>query len=126
VKNKFLSWSPVVLWAGLIFFFSSRPDIPSNQIYILDFIIKKSAHMVEFGILAFLLSKAFKFKKPDLSFLLAWSYAFTDEIHQLFVPGRGGRISDVLIDLLGIIIATKLISRHSRHLPSFPRRRESI
>lgn len=94
---------------GLVFFLSSQPDLPSNQIHILDFILKKTAHIIEFGILTFLLSRAFKFKKPDLSFLLSLSYAFTDEIHQLFIPGRGGKLSDVLIDLLGIIIATKLI-----------------
>jgi len=114
MAKKIKSWSPVVIWMIVIFFFSSRPDIPSNQIYILDFIIKKSAHMVEFGILAFLLSKAFKFKKPDLSFSIALFYAFTDEIHQLFVPGRGGMLTDVLIDLLGIIIATKLIKKLKR------------
>ena len=28
-------------------------------------------------------------------------YAATDEIHQLFVPGRGGQIRDVLIDSIG-------------------------
>ena len=30
-------------------------------------------------------------------------YAITDEIHQLFVPGRSGMIKDVFIDSLGII-----------------------
>ena len=50
----------------------------------------------------------------EMSFLIALSYAFTDEIHQLFVPGRGGRLTDVLIDLLGIIIATQLIKRLKR------------
>ena len=31
-------------------------------------------------------------------------YAATDEIHQLFVPGRAGRFSDVCIDTLGAVI----------------------
>jgi len=30
-------------------------------------------------------------------------YAVTDEIHQLFVPDRSGRILDVGIDTLGVI-----------------------
>ena len=30
-------------------------------------------------------------------------YAITDEIHQLFVPGRSGRILDIGIDSLGVI-----------------------
>ena len=111
MKNKLYSWLPVILWMSLIFFLSSRPDLPSNKIDILDFILKKSAHMIEFGILVFLLSRSLKFKKPDLSLLMALSYAFTDEIHQLFVPGRGGKLSDVLIDSIGIIIATQLIKK---------------
>lgn len=111
MKNKLNSWIPVVIWAVVIFLFSSRPDLPSNQIYVLDFIIKKSAHMTEFGIFTFLLYRAFKFKKIDTSFLIALSYAFTDEIHQLFVPGRDGKLTDVFIDLLGILIVAKLIKK---------------
>ncbi|MEG0407699.1 MAG: VanZ family protein [Bacilli bacterium] len=36
-----------------------------------------------------------------ISILLSVSYALTDEIHQLFVVGRGGSLIDVLIDTLG-------------------------
>ena len=36
-----------------------------------------------------------------LSVFLAFLYACTDEIHQLFVPGRSGQISDVILDTLG-------------------------
>ena len=31
-------------------------------------------------------------------------YASTDEIHQLFVPGRSGMVRDVFIDSIGGII----------------------
>jgi len=31
-------------------------------------------------------------------------YAITDEIHQLFVPGRSGKLEDVLIDTIGVWI----------------------
>jgi len=111
MRNKLYFWLPTILWMSLIFLLSNTPDLPSNQIHLLDFILKKTAHMLEYGILTFLLFRSFKFKKLETSLLLALSYAFTDEIHQLFVPGRGGRISDVFIDLLGIIIATKLIRK---------------
>ena len=47
-------------------------------------------------------------KKYLLAFLICVIYAISDEIHQLFVPGRAGQVRDVLIDsagsLLGIII----------------------
>ena len=36
-----------------------------------------------------------------LSVFLAFLYACSDEIHQLFVPGRSGQVSDVLLDTLG-------------------------
>lgn len=36
-----------------------------------------------------------------LSFLLCTVYAVSDEIHQLYVPGRGARAADVLIDCSG-------------------------
>ena len=48
--------------------------------------VRKAAHMAEFAILATAL------------------YAASDEIHQLFVPGRAGRFTDVLIDSAGAIL----------------------
>ena len=36
-----------------------------------------------------------------LSLLICFLYACSDEIHQLFVPGRSGEARDVLIDTLG-------------------------
>lgn len=39
------------------------------------------------------------------TFLYTFVYACTDEIHQLFVPGRGGHFTDVLIDSAGCIFA---------------------
>lgn len=41
------------------------------------------------------------FKLLLLSIFLAFLYACSDEIHQLFVPGRSGQFSDVLLDTLG-------------------------
>lgn len=41
-------------------------------------------------------------------------YAATDEIHQLFVSGRSGRITDVLIDGCGAVAGTLIILLISR------------
>lgn len=44
--------------------------------------------------------------------LLCVLYAVTDEVHQAFIPGRGPRVSDVLIDTAGSItgiLITKFI-----------------
>ena len=32
------------------------------------------------------------------------AYAATDEFHQLFVPGRSGQMTDVMIDSVGCLI----------------------
>lgn len=46
-------------------------------------------------------------------------YACSDEFHQIFVPGRSGQVTDVLIDSMGVIVGVlvgawllKLITRH--------------
>ena len=42
--------------------------------------------------------------------LIVIGYACTDEFHQLFVPGRSGQITDVMIDTLGGSIGVLIIS----------------
>ena len=70
---------------------------------------RKIAHFTLYtlgGIVIFNMFNCFKLqrnKKIIYSFLTGALYASTDEIHQLFVPGRSGMIKDVLIDSLGII-----------------------
>ena len=73
-------------------------------------LVRKLAHMTEYGILC-LLACAFvhgysgNWKVCGISAVaVAALYAATDEIHQLFVPGRAGRFSDVCIDTLGAVI----------------------
>ncbi len=76
-----------------------------------DYPVRKTAHAVEYAVLAFLVSGAACYgdiqdkKKRRRLFLCVWGicilYAMSDEIHQAFVPGRAGRISDVCIDAIG-------------------------
>lgn len=112
--KKLSLWLPVVLWMAVIFFFSSLPDLPSNQIDLLDFIFKKSAHMIEFGLLFAWVYRATQGKISWFSFGLPIFWAFLDETHQLFVPGRGGRLTDVLIDSLGIFLVYYLITKQPK------------
>ncbi len=71
----------------------------------------KGWHATEFGILFALLRRAFG-SVSRWPAILAVSYAFFDEAHQLFVPGRGSRLSDVCIDCLGILAAWLILERH--------------
>lgn len=72
--------------------------------------IRTLAHFCEyagFGLLVTNLIFALKDKpKPVLSILVSLGYAITDEIHQIFVPGRAFQLSDLAIDLGGIVLGT--------------------
>ena len=119
-QNKlFFRYLPPILWMVVIFFFSSRPDLPKNQFFLLDFFLKKSAHILEYFILLLLWHKALGQKTPATAFLISLLYAFTDETHQLFVPGRGGLLQDVAIDSIGLVTSLLVITKYSNG-KSFP------
>ncbi|MBQ1412201.1 MAG: VanZ family protein [Clostridia bacterium] len=74
----------------------------------LSFLVRKAAHMTEFGILGVLWLRTLRESFGDFywrypaAFILASVYAATDEYHQLFVEGRAGQVTDWLIDSAGI------------------------
>lgn len=66
--------------------------------------IRKLAHYTEYlllGILIFYTFKSYDIKNIYLMILFCFLYAFSDEIHQLFVVGRYCSFFDVIIDTLG-------------------------
>ena len=46
-------------------------------------------------------------------------YAISDEIHQLFVPGRAGQVRDVLIDSAGSFLGIILVMAFVKLLIKF-------
>lgn len=134
----------VLLWMSTIFYFSNQPatisttqsDRVINTINIMvkdnrvikdivnklydskgaSFIIRKSAHMISYGLLASLLFIAIYSHRKYISasfkyaFAISLLYAVSDEIHQYFVPGRACMLQDVLIDCIGMLIGLTLIS----------------
>jgi VanZ family protein len=134
----------VLLWMSTIFYFSNQPatisttqsDKVINTINIIvkdnkviksilnklydskgaSFIMRKSAHMISYGLLASLLFISIYSHRECISvsfkyaFVISLIYAISDEIHQYFVPGRACMLQDVLIDCIGMIIALTLIS----------------
>lgn len=79
------------------------------------YIVRKTAHFGAYFILGTLTIILFIDLKgtTKLSFiistLICTIYAATDEIHQLFIPGRCGSIIDVLIDSCGSLTAIIII-----------------
>jgi VanZ family protein len=95
---------------GVIFFFSAQPDL-STGLGTWDLILRKAAHMVEYGLLWFLWHRALGLRSPWPAVAITLAYAATDEFHQSFVEGRHGTPVDVLIDAAGVAIAVAIHSR---------------
>lgn len=72
-----------------------------------DYPVRKLAHISEYLILAilvFLYINCFKIKyskKFIYTLIVCVVYAITDEIHQIFSPGRAALFTDILIDAFG-------------------------
>ena len=98
MASRFL---PVLIWAAVIFTFSSIPSL-STHLGTWDLVLRKAAHMTEYAILAALLRRATG--SSVWAFGLAVAYAATDEFHQTFVRGRHGSPIDVGIDAIGVAI----------------------
>lgn len=114
-------WLPPILWMGVIFILSAQPTLPHAPDTLLDLILKKAAHMIEYGILAFLLWRALSRGRGTLSraalvtaLLVSVLYAVSDEYHQTFVPGRNGTLVDIGVDAVGTLIALLVVGRLER------------
>lgn len=104
-----------------------RQDSPQemqNLQDILELVIRKAAHMTEYAIL-FLLSylamvkismSQSRFYNRSIAVLISLLYACSDEMHQLLVPGRSGRMIDVGIDMAGVLIVLvcMLLSKNTK------------
>lgn len=103
-------WGPPVLWAAVIFAFSSVPDLGTG-LGGWDLLLRKLAHAAEYALLGLLLARAAG--RPALAFALGALYAVGDEVHQTFVPGRAGSPLDVLLDAAGValgVVAWQLVA----------------
>ena len=86
----------------------------NNLVNILDEPLRELMHSFEYLILGLLITnllKQYKIKTNILiPILLCFIYASTDEIHQLFVPGRSFQYFDILMDMIGSIIGVLLLN----------------
>jgi VanZ family protein len=147
---KYLSWMAVILWMSLIFYLSHQPAAESSKLsdsvteIIIDtiekvapqvkieksdlqHIVRKNAHFMYFLILGILTLNALKLNRVSgyrgilLALLICILYAVSDEVHQIFVPGRSGEIRDVVIDCSGAgmgVLAYSAVSRIVKRMHS--------
>lgn len=120
---RWFRWLAVALWCGLIYYFTATPAytgpstlsllgqvlpfLPAPVHDLLNYLIRKAAHLTAFGILALLTRWAFL--PASWASRGAWGfttlYAASDEWHQTLVPGRSGTVGDVLLDSAGALLA---------------------
>lgn len=139
-----ISWLAVFFWMVLIFRLSSQPAFESNDLSLgitdriirflgtlirydidrLNHIVRKGAHFSAYLILAILIynavnqSKISGWKSVVLVISLCVLNAISDEVHQLFVEGRSGQPSDVLIDSIGAVTGMGIFKLLQRLFPS--------
>ncbi len=117
-------WTPVIFWGAIIFILSTEhfsaastarliepllwwlmPNASPLTIFKCHYLIRKSAHFTEYGILFWLLIRGPMAGRPHLALAICALYAFSDEAHQIFVPGRTASLSDVGIDFGGALFS---------------------
>ncbi|MGN1416570.1 MAG: VanZ family protein [Oscillospiraceae bacterium] len=137
-ESSGLSTKVTRIISGIIFRrFDSMPAAQQDFIVSeLNPFVRKLAHFTEYALLgaaiySLILSAdpAFLRKKRLASLIGAALFASADELHQLFVPARSGKVTDVLIDTCGAavgILAVTVIVIIADHIRiSLSRRRGS-
>lgn len=138
-----ISWAAVLALMVLIFNFSAQVAEESNELSTgitekivkmvasvvpnqnfdvgeLNHFVRKNAHFFVYLTLGLLVINAWRrsgvrgFKSFVFSLAICVLYATSDEVHQLFVPGRGGQVSDVLLDSAGATVGIGLYFAISR------------
>ncbi|WP_432662641.1 VanZ family protein [Wukongibacter baidiensis] len=80
----------------------------------LHYLVRKSAHVSLYFVLGILVMNALfhgGFRGKGLfvrAFIICLFYASMDEIHQKFISDRSGKLTDVFIDGIGIVLAMAL------------------
>jgi len=123
-------WLPVVAWSAVILIASDETFSAANSgawvrailgrdlPYVLHVLIRKLAHLVEYGILGALAFRAARVDVPRRAMAVALAVALLvsmiDEVHQSTLASRTGTGWDVLLDLIGAGIALWLIRRNQQ------------
>ncbi len=125
MKTKTIRIIILALWMIVIFLLSNQTGSESSglsdnlicsvfsncDLNIYSLIIRKLAHFMLYFILGMLTIVNFKITKESIgtAILICVIYAFTDEIHQMFIDNRSGEVRDIIIDSLGAISSILLI-----------------
>lgn len=139
-----VSWALVALWAVVIFLMSANTgdDLTSGDGLVAQVrallvavqvewlgiaegidLVSPLAHFCEYALFGFLIQNALGCTLPArraalLAVVIASAYGVTDELHQLFVPGRACDPVDWLVDTAGATLGALIAWRALRRLQS--------
>ncbi|MFV8826431.1 VanZ family protein [Alkalihalobacterium sp. APHAB7] len=142
---KSFSWTAVIAWMALIFYLSHQPATVSSELSSeitevivqiieivapntqfefgnLNHLVRKNAHFFAYLVLGLLTINALRrsgsngYRSMGVALVICILYAISDEVHQLFVPGRSGEVRDVLIDTAGASVGIGMYWLFSRVL----------
>jgi VanZ family protein len=105
-----IRWVLVLAWMGLIFYLSSRSDLPTPNGLSAE-VEAILGHLMVYAVLAALVANALTDKgistvrRSVYAFVFAVLYGVSDELHQSFVPGRDPDVFDLMVDGIGAGIA---------------------
>ena len=112
---SFSSGNTAPLLAKLI---NAIHPVSPETLAVLNFLIRKAAHLTEYGILGGLVFRAIRAERPSwevrwavAAIVIAAAVASLDEWHQAFVPSRTAAPQDVLVDTLGATLVQVLFFR---------------
>lgn len=113
--RRWFWWLPVLGWMAVIYILSAQPDFTFAPDAWKIEPVSLVVHSAEYAILACLVwiaawkTKILSNRALWIALGLAVLYAFTDELHQVFVPGRVADVRDVAADVLGAIVVLLVI-----------------
>ncbi len=146
MKKHLAVWIPVGIMCAVIFLFSrdQMSDVHSN--YLLALVLKlfhmdtpgnlaglaypfrKLAHVVVYSLLSLITYRALRGSRRTgfdpgtaiRSVVFCLLYAASDEVHQIFVPGRGPAVHDALLDGLAAAFTMVLLQGWYQHRAAVP------
>jgi VanZ family protein len=110
---------------ALLFVLSSQPGLRIHPDAEVDRPLRIVAHAASYAVLGALLVFALAgTRRPTLgtilgAVLVAVLFALSDEFHQSLVPGRTGRLDDVVVDAVGATLGVLAMAGLGRLRPSF-------
>src|SRR6476620_12257531 len=145
MRRFFKYWLPLLIWVCVIFLGSTdmlsaehtsrfmvpfllwlKPEMSPEKTLFILIVMRKSAHVSEYAILALLLWLALR-SNPTLrttrpmllvAALVACAvFAASDEFHQSFVKSRTPSVRDVMLDVVGAVIGLLIGMSFARRSP---------